>query len=144
MTKWRKKQAAVRQMQLRLPDALMEQILELMKQCSATLGNKLQQRQAAGTPHNALTLRTNEWEAETDELVDALFLQLNNKLARELTDKCRRIETAASGSGKSGRVEIRDVESPKGAENKIGVNLQRQGLSVAADIGECQLPFHYC
>ena len=74
-------------MQLRLPDALMEQILELMKQCSATLGNKLQQHRATGTPHDALTVHTNEWEAETDELVDALFLQLNNKLACELSDK---------------------------------------------------------
>ena len=144
LTKWRKKRAAVRRMQLRLPDALMEQIHELMKQCSATLGNELQQRWAAGTPHDALALHTNEWEAETDELVDALFLQLNNELACELTDKCRRIETAASGSGQSGRVEIGDVKSLKGAGNKIGVNLQRQGLSVAADIGECQLPFHYC
>ena len=32
LTKWRKKRAAVHRMQLRLPDALMEQILELMKQ----------------------------------------------------------------------------------------------------------------
>ena len=89
LTKWRKKQAAVRQMQLRLPDALMEQILELMKQRSATLGNELQQCWATDMPHDTLTLCTNEWEAETDELVDALFLQLNNELARELTDKCQ-------------------------------------------------------
>ena len=130
-------------MQLRLPNALMEQVLKLMKQCSATLGNELQQCRATGMPHDALTLHTNEWEAETDELVNALFLQLNNKLACELSDKCQQIKTAASGSGKSGRVEIGDVESPKGVENKIGVNSQRQGLSVAADIGECQLPFHY-
>ena len=32
LTKWRKKLATVCRMQLRLPDALMEQILELMKQ----------------------------------------------------------------------------------------------------------------
>ena len=88
LTKWRKKRAAVRRMQLRLPDALMEQIHELMKQCSATLGNELQQRWAAGTPHDALALHTNEWEAETDELVDALFLQLSNELACELSVKC--------------------------------------------------------
>ena len=48
LMKWRKKQAAVRRMQLRLPDALMEQILELMKQQSTTLGNELQQCRAAG------------------------------------------------------------------------------------------------
>ena len=89
MAKWRKKRAAVCQMQLRLPNALMGQILELMKQRSATLGNELQQHWAAGTPHNALTLRTDEWEAETDKLIDALFLQLNNELARELLDKRR-------------------------------------------------------
>ena len=76
LTKWRKKRAAVRWMQLRLPNALMEQILELMKQRSATLGNELQQCRATGTPHDALTLHTNEWEAEMDELVDALFLKL--------------------------------------------------------------------
>ena len=34
-------------------------------------------------------------------------------------------------------MEIGDVESPKGAEKKVGVNVQRQGLSVEADIGEC-------
>ena len=67
----------------------MGQILELMKQRSATLGNELQQRRAAGTLHDALTLRTDEWEAETDKLIDALFLQLNNELARELLDKRR-------------------------------------------------------
>ena len=124
-------------MQLRLPNALMEQILELMKQHSAALGNELQQHWAAGMLHDALTVHTNEWEAETDELVDALFLQLNNELAHELSDKHRRIETAASGSGTSGRVEIGDVELPKGAEKKVGVISQRQGLSVEADIGEC-------
>ena len=141
MTKWRKKRATVCRMQLRLPDALMEQIIELMKQCSTTLGNKLQQCQAAGMPHNTLTLCTNEWEAETDELVDALFLQLNNELAHELSDKRRRIESAASGSGQSGKVEIRDVESPKGAAKKVGVNARGEGLSVAANIGECRLLF---
>ena len=104
----------------------------------------MQQHWAAGTPHDALTVRTNEWEAETDELVNALFLQLNNELAHELSDKRWRIETAAHESGMSGRVEIGDVESPKGVEKKVGVNLQRQGLTVEADIGECQLPFHYC
>ena len=41
LAKWRKKRAAVRRMQLRLPDALMGQILDLMKQCSAALGNEL-------------------------------------------------------------------------------------------------------
>ena len=76
-------------MQLRLPDALMEQILELMKQRSTTLGNELQQCRAAGMLHDALTVHTDEWEAETDELVDALFLQLNNELACELLDKHR-------------------------------------------------------
>ena len=49
-----------------------------------------------------------------------------------------------SESGTSGRVEIRDVESLKGAEKKVGVNSQRQGLSVEVDIGEFQLPFRYC
>ena len=82
-------------------------------------------------------MHTNEWEAETDELVDALFLQLNNKLACELSDKRQQIKTAVSGSGTSGRVEIGDVELLKGVEKKVGVNLQRQGLSVEADIGEC-------
>ena len=48
----------------------MGQILELMKQCSTTLENELQQRRAAGTPHDTLTLRTDEWEAETDKLID--------------------------------------------------------------------------
>ena len=115
----------------------MGQILELMKQCSATLGNELQQCQAAGTPHDTLTLRTDEWEAETDKLIDALFLQLNNELARELLDKRRRIE---SGSGQSGQVEIGDVESPKGAAKKVGVNARGEG-SVAADIGEYRLLF---
>ena len=43
---------------------------------------------------------------------------------------------SGSESGKSGRVEIGNVESPKGVEKKIGVNSQRQGLSVEADIGE--------
>ena len=123
-------------MQLQLPDALMGQILDLMKQCSATLGSELQQRRSDGTPHDTLSLRTDEWEAETDELINALFLQLNNELARELSDKHRQIESAASGSGQSGKVEIRDVESPKGAAKKIGVNTQGEGLSVAADIGE--------
>ena len=136
MAKWRKKWAAVHQMQLRLPDALMEQILDLMKQRSATLGNELQQRRADGTPHDTLSLRTNEWEAETDELIDAPFLQLNNELACELSDKRRQIESAVSGSGQSGKVEIRDVESLKGAVKKIGVNTRGEGLSVAADIGE--------
>ena len=68
------------------------QILDLMKQRSAALGNELQ--------------------------------------------LCRRIENAASRSGQSGKVEIRDVESLKGAANKIGVNTRGEGLSVAADIGE--------
>ena len=90
-----------------------------MKQHSANLGNKLQQCRAAGMPHDTLALCTNEWEAETDELVDALFLQLNNKLARELSVKCRQIESAVSGSGKSGKVEVGDVESPKGAGKKL-------------------------
>ena len=31
LAKWRKKRAAVRRMQLQLPNALMEQIIELMK-----------------------------------------------------------------------------------------------------------------
>ena len=141
LAKWRKKQAAVCHIQLRLPDALMEQILELMKQCSATLGNELQQCQADGTPHNVLSLCTDEWEAETDELIDALFLQLNNELAHELSVKHQRIKSAASGSGKSGRVEIGDVESPKGAAKKVAVNARREGLSVEANIGECPLPF---
>ena len=148
LMKWRKKQAAVCWMQLNLPDALMEQIIELMKKHSTTLENELEQCRAAGTLNDALWACTDKWEAETDELVDALFLQLNNELARELLDKRRRIETAASGSGsesgKSGRVEIRDVESLKGAEKKIGVNSQRQGLSVEADIGEFWLSFCYC
>ena len=141
MVKWRKKRAAVCRMQLRLLDALMEQILKLMKQCSATLGNKLQQRRADSMPHDVLSLRTDEWEAETDELIDALFLQFNNELARELSVKRRQIESAASGSGKSGKVEIGDVESPKGAAKKVGVNARREGLSVEANIGECPLPF---
>ena len=119
LAKWRKKRAAVRRLQLRLPNALMGQILELMKQGSTTLGNELQQCQAAGTLHNALTLRTDEWEAGTDKLIDALFLQLNNELARELSDKRWRIKSAASGSG---QVEIRDVESPKGVVKKVRVN----------------------
>ena len=123
-------------MQLQLPDALMGQILDLMKQRSTTLGNELQQYRSDGTPHNTLSLHTDEWEAEMDELIDALFLQLNNELARELSDKRQRIENAASGSGQSGKVEIGDVESPKGAANKIGVNTQGEGLSVATDIGE--------
>ena len=55
-------------------------------------------------------MHTDKWEAETDELVDALFLQLNNELACELSDKHRQIETAASGSGMSGRVEIGDIQ----------------------------------
>ena len=114
----------------------MGQILDLMKQRSAALGNELQQHRADSTPHDALSLRTNEWEAETDKLIDALFLQLNNELARELSDKRQRIESAVSGSGQSGKVEIGDVESPKGAANKIGVNAQGEGLCVAADIGE--------
>ena len=93
-----------------------------MRQRSATLGNELQQHRAAGTLHDALTLRTDEWETETDKLIDALFLQLNNELARELSDKRWRIESAASGSGQSGQVEIRDVESLKGVVKKVGVN----------------------
>ena len=109
----------VHRMQLHLPNALMGQILDLMKQHSATLGNELQQCRSDSTPHNT---RTDEWEAETDELIDALFLQLNNELARELSDKRWRIESAASGSGQSGKVEIGDVESPKGVAKKIGVN----------------------
>ena len=123
-------------MQLQLPNALMGQILDLMKQRSATLGNELQQCQSDGMLHDTLSLRTNEWEAETDELIDALFLQLNNELARKLSDKRRRIENAASGGGQSGKVEIGDVESLKGAAKKIGVNTRGEGLSVAADIGE--------
>ena len=79
----------------------MEQILELMKQCSATLGNELQQCRAAGTPHDALTLRTDEWEAETEELIDALFLQLNNELA-----SCQ----TSVGESKVQRVEVDRVE----------------------------------
>ena len=122
LAKWRKKRAAVCRMQLRLPNALMGQILELMKQRSATLGNELQQRRAAGMLHDALTLHTDEWEAETDKLINALFLQLNNELACELSDKRRRIKSAVSGSGQSGQVEIRDVESLKGAAKKVGVN----------------------
>ena len=103
--------------------------------------NELQQCRAAGMLHDALTLRTDEWEAETDELIDALFLQLNNELACELSDKCWRIESAASGSGQSGKVKIGDVESLKEAAKKVGVNVQGEGLSVAADIGECPLLF---
>ena len=74
-------------------------------------------------------MRTEEWEKETDELIDALFLQLNNELAWELSDKHQRIEAEASGSG-SGRTgaENRDMELPRGPERKIGVNSQRQGL----------------
>ena len=87
LAKWRKKRATVCRMQLQLPDALMGQILDLMKQCSAALGNELQQCRSDGTPHNTLSLRTDEWEAETDELVDAVFLQLNNELGRKLSDK---------------------------------------------------------
>ena len=123
-------------MQLRLPNALMGQILDLMKQRSATLGNELQQRRADGTPHDTLSLHTDEWEAETDELINTLYLQLNNELACELSDKRWRIKSAVSGSGQSGKVEIGDVESPKGAAKKIGVNTRGEGLSVAADIGE--------
>ena len=75
LMKWRKKRAAVHRMQLNLPDTLMEQIIKLMKKHSTTLENELELCQAAGMPNDALQAHTDRWEAEMDELVDALFLQ---------------------------------------------------------------------
>ena len=49
--------------------------------------------------------------------------------------KHQRFETAASGSGKSGVVKIGDVESLKKTwRKKVGVNAERQALSVEVDI----------
>ena len=110
-------------------EAIMEEILELMRKRLEGLEAKLE------IVSEVLLSRTEEWEKEIDGLVDALLLQLNNKLAREALNKQRRIETVTSRSGMQG-VEISNVELPKCAARKVGITLGRQGLSVEADIGE--------
>ena len=61
------------------------------------LENELQLRWADGSPTDALQACAEEWESKTDELVDALFLQLNNELEKEGWGECRKTSIECGG-----------------------------------------------
>ena len=95
---WRKKRAAVRQMQLRLSDAYIERIGETIRRRNEELSTLHEVWKAEKLDAKDIGRLLADFEAQTDLEVEELVLELNNEMAREASAKCRRTEAKAGPS----------------------------------------------